>query len=489
MQRILIIGDSFAANWSADNNSYQGWPQLLAKKYHVINLAQAGCDEYRILQQLKSQPDLDQFDWIIVCHTSSARVHTRQHPVHYNSVLHKNADLIWTDIEHHANLDKKQKNSALISARDFFIHHYDDQYYQEIHQLLVKEIHSIIGQRPAVIVDNFDHLRVEDCCHYLNFNKITNIVPGGINHFSPEGNLKICHEILNIIQPENTLLPDTQIRSLRLAEYDYFTPDDLDCKTAVKNYAHQVKYSFNSRGFRDCEWPETQLEQQIWCVGDSATLGIGSPMEFTWPKILETRTHSRTIKVALAGASNSWIFRQCQYILNEIQPVALIIQWSLLHRRELSKESVLEERWQKFYQNIKGHQWPQCSYSDRTQLPSWIQQEIDSCHEAFNHCVGDEDRRIAQPDVTISSLENVKHTINFIQQLEYQKNRTVLIHSVVPRFASCLDDKNLFYKEIQTLPIKFIPEFQIKDFARDGQHYGQRTSEQFVDQVLKLIEF
>ena len=44
---VLIAGDSFAAEWPGSN----GWVKLLAKKYNVKNVAQAGVSEYKILQQ------------------------------------------------------------------------------------------------------------------------------------------------------------------------------------------------------------------------------------------------------------------------------------------------------------------------------------------------------------------------------------------------------------------------------------------------------
>ena len=47
--RILIAGDSFAAEWPGNN----GWVKLLSQKFSVTNVAQAGVGEYKILKQLK----------------------------------------------------------------------------------------------------------------------------------------------------------------------------------------------------------------------------------------------------------------------------------------------------------------------------------------------------------------------------------------------------------------------------------------------------
>ena len=56
-----------------------------------------------------------------------------------------------------------------------------------------------------------------------------------------------------------------------------------------KNFPHAVEYRYNTRGFRDLEWPDDhqELKNAIWCVGDSFTVGIGSPFRHTWPQVLQ----------------------------------------------------------------------------------------------------------------------------------------------------------------------------------------------------------
>ena len=72
------------------------------------------------------------------------------------------------------------------------------------------------------------------------------------------------------------------------------------------NYPYSVTYHYNSRGFRDTEWPE-DLNLAIWCFGDSFTVGLGNPTEHTWPYILEKETGIRCINISLDGASNDWM--------------------------------------------------------------------------------------------------------------------------------------------------------------------------------------
>ena len=57
---ILIIGDSWAADWSQKHSQYPGWPNILAEEFNVTNIAQAGVSQYSITQQLKKTPSTTQ---------------------------------------------------------------------------------------------------------------------------------------------------------------------------------------------------------------------------------------------------------------------------------------------------------------------------------------------------------------------------------------------------------------------------------------------
>ena len=124
MLKILIIGDSFAADWSVKYNDYKGWPELLAEQYEVTNIAQAGVCEYKIYKQLLSVKNLNDYDWVIVSHTGSFRVNTLKHPIHSGDKLHKNADLIYTDIDYHSNKLKNIFNKSLKAAVLFYKYHF-----------------------------------------------------------------------------------------------------------------------------------------------------------------------------------------------------------------------------------------------------------------------------------------------------------------------------------------------------------------------------
>jgi hypothetical protein len=129
--KILVIGDSFAADWTVKYKGF-GWTNLLADQFDVTNLAQAGVSEYKIYKQILSIADLSVFDLIIVSHTSPYRVHTRLHPIHTGDLLHNNADLIYSDIEYHAHTLRGYFNRSLRFAVGFFVHHNDEEYQETV---------------------------------------------------------------------------------------------------------------------------------------------------------------------------------------------------------------------------------------------------------------------------------------------------------------------------------------------------------------------
>ena len=51
-KKLLIAGDSFAADWTIKYKG-EGWVNTLCKDYDVTNIAQAGVSEYKIYNQLK----------------------------------------------------------------------------------------------------------------------------------------------------------------------------------------------------------------------------------------------------------------------------------------------------------------------------------------------------------------------------------------------------------------------------------------------------
>jgi hypothetical protein len=194
MMKILITGDSFAADWTIAKNLV-GWPNLLANDFDVVNIAQAGCSEYKIHRQLSSV-DLSQFDSIIVAHTSPNRLYVKNHPVHFSSALHKNSDLIYADIKEHASTDKN-----LDSIVDYFEKYFDIEYAEFVHTLICKEIDLMLSN----FAGNVIHLTGFDWTNLYQFNELQVFSDlaihdrGLANHFDTEGNEKVYQTVKKLI--------------------------------------------------------------------------------------------------------------------------------------------------------------------------------------------------------------------------------------------------------------------------------------------------
>jgi hypothetical protein len=144
------------------------------------------------------------------------------------------------------------------------------------------------------------------------------------------------------------ILPDLVLPSRANGNWQY---SGIDCLEHCRDqqhflaYGHHVDYAFNSRGFRDQEWPTDmdELRSAIWCVGDSFTVGIGQPIQHTWPYLLSKATGRRTVNVSMGGASNDWIFRRARDIQSTLSPT-VVVMWSYTHRCELADADLDDEQ-------------------------------------------------------------------------------------------------------------------------------------------------
>mgnify|MGYP003633016227 FL=1 len=193
------------------------------------------------------------------------------------------------------------------------------------------------------------------------------------------------------------------------------------------NYKKKVEYQYNSRGFRDYEWP-ADLSDVIWCVGDSFTEGLGQPFEETWPCVLQEKTGRRCINIGVNGASNDTIRMRVQDISESYNAKNIVIMWSYLHRRRGAEGDV--------------------------------QQDPDS--------FGDKE-----------DLENFSENLKAVDQLP-----TNIIHTIIP---NSIDSNRLLPYFMQKFGSKFKIVEQI-DWARDHHHFDIKTSVKIVDWILGEIK-
>jgi len=255
-------------------------------------------------------------------------------------------------------------------------------------------------------------------------------------------------------------------------------------KKHFKSYPHPIEYSYNSRGYRDDEWPIdlTKLQNSIWCIGDSFTVGLGSPPKHTWPRVLQQRTGQRVINVSLDGASNNWIARKAVEVLRHIKPKIIILHWSYTHRREYTVQEIVNTRWKTYYNEIQDTTWPSCPPTpDQIDLlPKFIQDEMLNLHgHKWIRPISDEDRRVYLTNTTIDN--DITNFYQCIQAVDSAVTTASIIHSSIPGF----HPTSLDIKQFSINPV--IPEFKIIDFARDHHHYDVKTATMFVNNIIDLL--
>jgi len=277
-------------------------------------------------------------------------------------------------------------------------------------------------------------------------------------------------------------LPERANRRFQYSGID--SPEQCFNKQHFRTYPHNVDYQFNSRGFRDAEWLDdlSELSQCTWCVGDSFTVGIGQPYAHIWPQVLSKKSGIRTINVSMDGASNDWISRQCQHIMQAINPLRLVVMWSYTHRRE--------------------HGDPARSDIDRRIFSSRDTQDQDWKHWISVMQQLTERARHHGCDLIQCTIPDFHHDIINVWDGvkddswgECPRNRAEF-EALPDRIAKelrdlhgCYDRMRVFFarQESRHIDADIIHVSQRLDWARDHHHFDVMTSEWLVQRILAKI--
>lgn len=284
------------------------------------------------------------------------------------------------------------------------------------------------------------------------------------------------------------IIPNLIVPSLVNKEFKFYSPDTLDnCvdKKHFKKYPHDVHYKFNSRGFRDAEWPN-DLKNAIWCLGDSATVGIGSPSDHGWVKQLEKITNLPTINLGLRATDNYTISQIAQEIIVALNPKNMMILWSFFERRP-----------------VNANPWPLVDTGNTTQLVI----DDDRIHiEYFKECVLKLNKVAADAGTNIAygfctnycSLDfDSQHVWNNVRDSSWPEKLPDLdqlpdyilceldkVHNVLDLFKIFTDWDNFRKKHMKNV----IKDISVLDLARDGWHWDLLTSRNIaVDFKNKLV--
>ena len=217
----------------------------------------------------------------------------------------------------------------------------------------------------------------------------------------------------------------------KINHHAYFSGIDSleECldKTHFSNYSKFIEYNYNSRGFRDTEWPEN-LSKAVWCIGDSFTVGIGQPFEEIWPRLLQKKIGKRCINISQDGCSNDIICERVKEIKNICDPYIIVIMWSYVSRRINQGKNV---------------QYKETDFGDTADTENFLKNWK-----------------------TVDSL-GMK-----------------IIHTVVPN--AFFNDKMIYIINKETK--NKILYFEQIDYARDYHHFDFRTSDKITDLIKEKIK-
>lgn len=151
--KILILGDSFC--YTESDNDYH-WVNLLKQNYTVENCASPGIGEYKIFKQYMGQ----EYDILLVHHTSPYRIHARHNPLHTG--VRQDSDFMLNDVAYH--YDNKQKHAEVIYK--YISNYVDFDHVKEVWQLYVEKL-----------------LQLDNSLHFTFFPDIpTNLIDNNFNH-------------------------------------------------------------------------------------------------------------------------------------------------------------------------------------------------------------------------------------------------------------------------------------------------------------------
>jgi len=291
------------------------------------------------------------------------------------------------------------------------------------------------------------------------------------------------------------ILPDLVLQSRINQRWQYSGMDSPDhCLDPLhfRQYPYKVEYVYNSRGFRDQEWPDSleDLKEAIWCIGDSFTVGLGQPLDHTWPWCLQEFTGKRTVNLGLDGASNTWLARRANDVIEQIGPKNIVIMWSYVERRELSINAAKQLAWELWYAECRDPAWPECpAWNKLDLLPDQIVAELRDRHGVTMDPTGktfvlhypDECRRAQDANCAVDI-----HFENWCRCLEQVGSVSNIVHAMIPQFTP-IGQSNRFLQQVHSLGYKSIGECKQVDRARDGHHFDLVTAQQVAKEIVSFL--
>lgn len=284
------------------------------------------------------------------------------------------------------------------------------------------------------------------------------------------------------------ILPDFRLPEFVNSIYKQQGIDSIEkCidKKLFQTYPYDIVYTYNSRGFRDSEWPTTAIELQnaIWCFGDSFTAGLGSALPNTWVQQLQKTTGRRCINISMDGASNSWIARHVLEVIDIVKPKDIVIHWSYLWRGE-SQQQHLTDRERRSHLEFVETDKMLDNFLQILKKINYNSSDTNIVHSVIPgaKCCDKKEIEIYWNNLKGENWPQLPQNLHDFNQLPF------FIIQEINRFGYKALFENYFglLDLIGSMP-NWINEFEILDFARDGWHYDKKTAENFVKKIMNYL--
>jgi hypothetical protein len=282
---------------------------------------------------------------------------------------------------------------------------------------------------------------------------------------------------------DNVFLPHVKLSSRANQYWTYSGKDspEQNRSESFYRYPQAISYRYNSRGFRDAEWPTDigDLRSSTWCIGDSFTVGLGVPLQNTWPHLLQDRSGTRCINVSMDGASNEWMVRMAQDIIREINPKQMVIMWSYLSRREDADTTKTDEDRRIWLTRASDDEDIANFLSCVDDLPVDVACHhflIPNAHVHQNH-LGIWDK-LKGPDWPLRPKD-----LDGFAALPKWLVRELKAHGVYRKLKRSIAANQTLLHHCEPRGIIMVDQL---DFGRDGYHFDVKTAETVVDQILRV---
>lgn len=100
--------------------------------------------------------------------------------------------------------------------------------------------------------------------------------------------------------------------------------------TMYPDLSGKTTYRLNSLGYRDIEFTDSILNNSVWCVGHSDTMGMGVDIQDRY----SSKLNYPTVNLGIAGASYDTLARVIANGLNMYKPLHIVVQATTKERKE-----------------------------------------------------------------------------------------------------------------------------------------------------------